>query len=147
MAHFGCSPLCLEMFRTCSLLFKKLPFNRACSVHFVFRMFGAPRGRTCSPSAVSSRGVGGAELRVAKKPEEQFHAMGTAGRTFGSAVHWRETLGSSSAPPLGKPLWPRNAGGCLRALTGRAGLVPSFCVTFYVLDSRNVRSKFHIGIG
>ena len=28
-----------------------------------------------------------------------------------------------------------------------AGADLSFCVTFYVLDSRNVRSKFHIGIG
>ena len=30
--------------------------------------------------------------------------------------------------------------------TAECILVPSFCVTFYVLDSRNVRSKFHIGI-
>ena len=26
-------------------------------------------------------------------------------------------------------------------------LVPCYCVTFCVLDSRNVRSKFHIGTG
>ena len=31
--------------------------------------------------------------------------------------------------------------------TAECILVPNFCVTFYVLDSRNVRSKFHIGIG
>ena len=31
--------------------------------------------------------------------------------------------------------------------TAECILAPNFCVTFYVLDSRDVRSKFHIGIG